>query len=395
MGYDYDLEELDDESEGSSSNKRLLFALGGIVGLVVVIAIIALIAIIFARRNADSGEIIVDLPSVEETEAPTFTPFPSEIPSNTPESKDSTATVDPEQGDGGGPTKTPTSGPTKTPGTSVSAGLSEVSGDVSLQIPGTDVWIAVGDDVSFTEGASILTGEESTVKITLIDGSIVRLESQTKITIDEMRGDDEDAVIRLTLEYGQAWHVVERTDFSSGNSYEVMLPDDGSLSLINGSATAAVASKVHYRQVFSSHDQTNYFSTIYNTNGSVTDIVCLNTSGHCQLENEQSVTDMNSGDQCQIFGGGNHFCALASQSTIDAFGTSVPEIVNLTPTNTPTNTPTITNTPAATVSGSSTGSSTSSAYAPQQQRLWRIALMATLFTMGMTIFWKSSNLEDD
>ncbi|MFQ5410094.1 MAG: hypothetical protein ACE5FI_16925, partial [Anaerolineales bacterium] len=147
MAYDYDLDTFDDDEEPSGGrNTRLLLVLGGVVGLVVVVAVIAFVAVLLTRRNRSpsEGEIVVDVPTTEATEAPTFTPFPSEAPSAT---QTVVEAVTPETGGGGEATISPTPAPTRVAGSITNGSMSEIEGLVQLQIPNTDTWIDVADDV--------------------------------------------------------------------------------------------------------------------------------------------------------------------------------------------------------------------------------------------------------
>jgi hypothetical protein len=229
------------------------------------------------------------------------------------------------------------------------ATLSEIKGTVQIRADESAPWATVNEVITIVPGTTILTGENSSAKIALSEGSIIRVGSQTQFTLTEMSGTQSRPKTILGLAFGKLWAMV----FGLGEgTFEVQLPV----------GVAAVRG--------------TYMSVEHNTTDQIEIITCLegrcsyrNNSGRVTLTKLQQSESINSGppsvphpmDASQL-------AAWAVQN--------VPEVLTLTPTatatltqvatntKTPTNTPgpsgTATRTPTrtATATATSTGQAT-------------------------------------
>jgi len=82
---------------------------------------------------------------------------------------------------------------------SFSATLVEFNGDVTLQHRGEDLWLPVDTDIPVEEGDRLRTGEDGSAEILMDDGSVVRMEEGTEITLEELAADCQDQRILSTM----------------------------------------------------------------------------------------------------------------------------------------------------------------------------------------------------
>ncbi len=266
------------------------------------------------------------------TSAPTLTPSLTPIPSDTPE-----PTLEEGTGGGGeGETETPTATNTDVPAIRT-ATLTEIRGSVQIKTAASSDWVTVLGDQTILEGITILTSEGSSVKLTMPEGTIVRVSSQTQFTLTELRGTTLDPLTRLKIDFGKVWSIVGN-DLGLGK-FEVETPI-GLASLLEGSSFMGVE-----------HNSTQLLDII----------TCLD--GKCRYANNVGVIELRTGQQVISDGSGVPGPAEPMDpDQLDSWSpTRVPEVITLTPTVTPTFTPSLTRTPANTRTPSHTPNFTSTA----------------------------------
>ena len=86
-----------------------------------------------------------------------------------------------------------------------SATLVEFEGEVFIQKPEEDVWLPVEKDIPLEEGDRIKTGNQSCVEILMDDGSLLKLEQNSEITLSELSADHKTKRIssRMSLWFGR------------------------------------------------------------------------------------------------------------------------------------------------------------------------------------------------
>ncbi len=206
------------------------------------------------------------------------------------------------------------------------ATLSEIIGQVQVRTAPDAAWSAAEEGAALAPGTTILTGQDSRAKVTLPEGNVIRLSSQTQFTLAELSGTDSDPVDRTQLDFGKVWAIV------SGGSgvFEIQLPV----------GVAAV------RGTFLSAE---YNST---TNGIV--VSCL--EGNCHYENTNGAVDFTTQQQAiAVNGAAPRVEAISANQLNDWNVQNIPEVQTLTPTPSetlvPSETPVATssNTPAPTL----------------------------------------------
>ena len=225
------------------------------------------------------------------------------------------------------------------------ATLSEIKGAVQIRNTVAAPWKTVNETLTIVPGTTILTGENSSVKITLSEGSVVRLSSQTQFTLTEMSGTLGNPVTLMGLDFGKLWAIV--ASLGQGK-FEVQLPIG--VAAVRGS----------------------YMSAEHNSTDKIEIVTCL--EGRCTYRNANGQVVLTDLQQTESINGGppgtvhsidaSQLAAWAAQN--------IPEVLTLTPTATPpptlkppktktathtaiaTGTPGPSNTPAATATRTNT-----------------------------------------
>ncbi|MEK7278152.1 MAG: FecR domain-containing protein, partial [Chloroflexota bacterium] len=247
---------------------------------------------------------------IEVTKIPSLTPSLTAIPTETP-------TL--EEGSGGGGLDTDTPAPIAA---IRYATLGEIKGTVQIKNLALVDWTTVTTELSIPAGTMILTSEDSSVKVTLTEGTIVRVGSQTQVALTDLSGNTLDPVTKLTLSFGKVWSIVGNS--LGAGKYEIDTP----------LGTASVLD--------------SWMSTEHNTTVPLDIITCL--YGHCRYKNGFGVQDLFDDQQLQSDGTGAPPApgAMDANQAADWSLTKVPEVVTLTPSSTPTATATNTRTPSNT-----------------------------------------------
>lgn len=82
-------------------------------------------------------------------------------------------------------------------------------------------WIDAEDDMGLYESDSIKTGDNSTATITLFKGSIIRLDSNTEVTLKEII-EEEETSVTIEQNAGRTWSTIQKV--SGIDNYEVETP---------------------------------------------------------------------------------------------------------------------------------------------------------------------------
>lgn len=310
-------------------NPRVVTAIVlGIAGLVAIIGCVGLYFFI-GRGSASAQPTVVVTAETLPTNTPTLTPIPSDTTAPSPTLEGT--------GGGGGEEETPTPDLTLTLASASPiryANLSEIRGLVEYKNDTVGDWKAATGDISIPAGTMIRTSENSTVKITLTEGTVIRVGSQTQFTLSQMSGSSADPTTTLNLDFGKLWNVVANTP--GATNYEVVTTL-GKASVRGGS----------------------FMSTEHNTGDDELDITtCLESKKGCSYAVDGvGVQTLATGEMLIYRKGGG---SLSSPDKMDQgqlndwAPTRVPEVLTLTPTPTstgtitPTRTPSITRTPSNT-----------------------------------------------
>lgn len=222
----------------------------------------------------------------------------------------------------GTPALTPTgSDPNQRYGT-----LSELKGVVDVRLDPNQDFTSATTGLRVFPGATVRTGEKSSIKVTFTDGSIVRLSSQTQFTLTELSGNINGNVSRFKLDFGKIWAIA--VSLGSGN-FDVEMPVG--VGAVRGT----------------------FMSAEHNTTNNLEIVTCL--EGLCSYENTNGFQDLSTGQQTESENGAapNASHPMDSEQLDDWSPTKVPEVLTLTPTVTPTtfiptHTATLTRTPSRT-----------------------------------------------
>ena len=127
-------------------------------------------------------------------------------------------------GKGGNPTPTPAVTPTATvpaEPTGETGTLSGVEGDVHLQRQGAGAWIVATSGMRIGTGDKLKTGNDGYVLITFFDGSVMEVESDTEISIEELsETSDGSTTVHINQVIGSTINRVENL-VDSSSTYEV------------------------------------------------------------------------------------------------------------------------------------------------------------------------------
>ena len=222
------------------------------------------------------------------------------------------------------PTDTPTLEPTSTSANQRYGTLSELEGIVDVKLDPNQAFTPATTGLRIFPGATVRTGENSRIKIALLDGSVIRLSSQTQFTLTELTGNVNGNVSRFKLDFGKIWAIV--TSLGSGN-FDVEMPVG--VAAVRGS----------------------FMSAEHNTTNRLEIVTCL--EGLCSYENANGFQDLTTGQQTESENGAAPTTPhpIDPQQLEDWASAKIPEVLTLTPTVTPTVfTPTHTATPTRTPS---------------------------------------------
>lgn len=215
------------------------------------------------------------------------------------------------------------------------ATLSEVKGIVQVRSDPNAPWKNVNETLTIVPGTTVLTGENSTVKITLSQGAIVRLSSQTQFTLTEMSGTASRPETVLSLDFGKLWAIVENL---GEGIFEVQMP----------AGVAAVRG--------------TYMSAENNTTDHIEIVTCL--EGSCSFRNDNGRVSLNEMQQTESTNGGIPSAPhpMDASQLADWNPNNIPEVLMLTPTLVPslTRPPTKTKQPLPTKPSSTAGPSSTS-----------------------------------
>ena len=307
------------EDEGAlnrlRSDPRMWIAgIGGVALLITLVSVIALVAITSRRANDPrTTNVAVITVRANPTTTPSLTPVASQttlaLISPTPSIAQPTSTLD--------STLTATNlVPQRF------ASLSEIKGTVQVKANPAAGWATVSAPMTVSPGATILTSENSSVKVTFTEGTIVRIGAQTQFTLATMSGDTANPSTILKLDFGKVWTIV--TTALGGGKFEVQMPVG--VAAVRGS----------------------YMSAESNSTDSIEIVTCL--EGLCSYNNRNGNVNLITNQQTQSTRGG----APSSPRPLDRTQLNdwakerIPEVLTLTPTATPTSTRTNTFTPTLT-----------------------------------------------
>jgi len=99
------------------------------------------------------------------------------------------------------------------------AELADISGDVDVKQG--DTWTAAETSMELHESDSVRTGDNSSVSIILFKGSIIRLDSNTEVTLKEII-EDEETSVTIEQNAGRTWSTIQKV--SGIDNYEVETP---------------------------------------------------------------------------------------------------------------------------------------------------------------------------
>ncbi|MFA5375786.1 MAG: FecR domain-containing protein [Dehalococcoidia bacterium] len=126
-------------------------------------------------------------------------------------------------GNGGNQEPSPTLPPTATPSepTGETGTLSDLEGDVQVQRQGVGAWIAATSGMKIGTGDSLKTGEDGYVLITFFDGSVMEIEADTEISVEELSvASGGSTTVRINQVIGSTLNRVENL-IDSSSKYEV------------------------------------------------------------------------------------------------------------------------------------------------------------------------------
>jgi len=121
------------------------------------------------------------------------------------------------------PTPTPTATAPAEP-TGETGTLSDLEGGVQVQRQGVGAWIVASDGMKVGTGDSLKTGGDGYVLITFFDGSVMEVEADTKISVEELsKASGGATTVRISQVLGNTVNRVENL-IDSSSTYEVETP---------------------------------------------------------------------------------------------------------------------------------------------------------------------------
>jgi hypothetical protein len=226
--------------------------------------------------------------------------------------------------------------------------LSDIKGTVQVRSDPNSPWKTVNETLTIVPGTTVLTGENSTVKITLSQGAIVRLSSQTQFTLTEMNGTASRTETILGLDFGKLWAIVQNL---GEGTFEVQMP----------AGVAAVRG--------------TYMSVEHNTTDKIEIVTCL--EGSCSYRNINGRVTLNELQQTESIDGKIPSAPhpMDASQLADWNSKNIPEVLALTPTLVPT----LTHVPTKTKQVFPT-SPTSTAHTPTPTRTLTPTVTSTMTT---------------
>ncbi|MBI4631586.1 MAG: FecR domain-containing protein [Chloroflexi bacterium] len=103
-----------------------------------------------------------------------------------------------------------------------SAKIVEINGSVKLRLSANANWSEAVAGQDLTAGTQIQTFAESTARIDVSPGTIVRIGASTLFTVGELAGDNTQPVTRLDLLSGKLWVILNAA--LNGGSFDVQTP---------------------------------------------------------------------------------------------------------------------------------------------------------------------------
>jgi hypothetical protein len=118
-------------------------------------------------------------------------------------------------------TPTPTATATMVAQTGETGTLSDLDGDVQVQWQGVGAWIAATSGMEIWSGDSLKTGGDGYVLITFFDGSVMEVEADTELSIEELGvASGGSTTVRINQTIGNTLNRVENL-IDSASNYEV------------------------------------------------------------------------------------------------------------------------------------------------------------------------------
>jgi hypothetical protein len=102
--------------------------------------------------------------------------------------------------------------------------LSSVTGDVEVQRQGAGSWIVATSGMKIGTGDNLKTGEDGYVLITFFDGSVMEVEADSEISVEELsQASGGSTTVRITQVIG---HTINRVEdlIDSSSTYEIETP---------------------------------------------------------------------------------------------------------------------------------------------------------------------------
>jgi hypothetical protein len=169
-------------------------------------------------------------------------------------------------------TPTPTSSPTATASpepTGETGTLSGLEGDVQVLRAGASEWEAATSGMNVGEGYGVKTGSDGYVVITFFEGSVMEVEADTEISIEELSGTSGGStIVRISQAIGDTVNTVQYlTDSSS--TYAVETP--AGTAVARGTiykVSVSVGGKLTCTETFDENDEGNHYVNF--TGGGVT-----------------------------------------------------------------------------------------------------------------------------
>lgn len=95
------------------------------------------------------------------------------------------------------------------------------SGTVQIKHAG-ESWTSAEDGMDLYQSDSVKTGEDSSATIILFGSSIIRLDSNTEVTLQEIIQQEEETSVKIKQDAGRTWNTVMK--ISGIDDYEVQTP---------------------------------------------------------------------------------------------------------------------------------------------------------------------------
>ena len=83
-------------------------------------------------------------------------------------------------------------------------------------------WTTAENGTYFYQSDSIKTGDNTSASIILFESSIIRLDSNTEVTIQELIQQDEETSVKIEQDTGRTWNTISK--MSGIDNYEVQTP---------------------------------------------------------------------------------------------------------------------------------------------------------------------------